>query len=42
VTKRARSVAKRVSRVATEVAQQTVAGAEQAFETAKEFVQDHT
>jgi hypothetical protein len=31
-----------VSRVATEVAQQTVAGAEQVIESAKEFVQEHT
>jgi len=42
VTKRAKSVATRVSRVASEVAHQTVVGAEQALETAKEFVQDHT
>jgi hypothetical protein len=31
-----------VSRVATGVAQQTVAGAEQVFDAAKEFVQEHT
>lgn len=42
VSKKAKSVADRVSRVASEVVQQTVAGAEQAVDTAKEFVQDHT
>jgi hypothetical protein len=42
VTKRAKSVAKRVQRVAAGVAEQTVAGAEKVFETAKEFVQEHT
>jgi hypothetical protein len=31
-----------VQRVATTVAQQTAAGAEQAVEAAKEFVQEHT
>jgi hypothetical protein len=42
VTKRAKSIADRMSRVASEVVQQTVAGAESAVESAKEFVQDHT
>jgi hypothetical protein len=42
ITKRAKSIGERVSRVATGVVQQTVAGAESAVESVKEFVQDHT
>ena len=42
MTKRAKSVAKRVQRVAAAVTKQTVAGSVQVFDATKEFVQKHT